>query len=374
MRMYRKVSGACRALLPLLIALLLAACAAPPVPVPIATARPAPSIPVNCIAKGEDLAAYFNLADGYCLLYPASFRVNPLYARITRFDGPPSEDDLRPLDLTAAPVFAALTILIEDAAGDRTLTQVVDDYVGQFGGGAPALRAAATLGGEPAQIVEGIPGRANSREAFALHGGAVYHLSAYPLDDIFQARPDVEAVWRAVTTSFTFLSPGFAEAFASCPAGSDDATPYLSFTHGFCLLYPARMSLSVITATNEMVLSGPPREPGAEAVAVNLVIRAGEAASGRAADQLADAYLSQFPAEQTASVTRVPITVGGQPGVILDGVPGPRQTRHTFVVHDDHVYEFTLSPYKDPALAGYQAEAEAAWQTVTTSLVFVSKP
>ncbi len=365
--MHRKISGARRTLLPLLIALLLAACAAPPVPASTVTARPAPSIPVNCIAKGEDLAAYFNLADGYCLLYPASFRVNPLYARITRFDGPP-------LDLTAAPVFAALTILIEDAAGDRTLTRVVDDYVGQFGGGAPASRAAATLGGEPAQIVEGIPGRANSREAFALHGGAVYHLSAYPLDDIFQARPDVEAVWRAVTTSFTFLPSGFAEAFANCPAGSDDATPYLSFTHGFCLLYPARMSLSVITATNEMVLSGPPREPGLEAVAVSLVIRAGEAANGRTADQLADAYLSQFPAEQTASVMRTPVTVGGRPGVILDGVPGPRQTRHTFVAHNDHVYELTLSPYNDPAFADYQAEAEAVWQMVTTSLVFVSKP
>jgi hypothetical protein len=60
--------------------------------------------------------------------------------------------------------------------------------------------------------------------------------------------------------------------------------------------------------------------------------------------------------------------------VILDGVRGPRQTRHTFVVHDDRVYEFTLSPYDDPALAGYQAEAEAAWQTVTTSLVFVGEP
>jgi hypothetical protein len=123
-----------------------------------------------------------------------------------------------------------------------------------------------------------------------------------------------------------------------------------------------------------MVLSGPPREPGMEAVAVNLVIRAGEAANGRTADQLADAYLSQFPAEQIASVMRTPITAGGRPGVILDSVPGPRQTRHTFVVHNDRVYEFTLSPYNDPALVDYQAEAEAAWQTVTTSLVFVSKP
>ena len=251
----------------------------------------------------------------------------------------------------------------------------MNDYVGQFGAGAPASRRTITIGGESAEVVEDIPGRAGAREAFVIHNNAVYHVSAYPLNDpMLEARRDVEAVWQAVTASFTFLPPEFAEAFADCSAGSDDAAPYLSFAHGFCLVYPAQMSLSVITATNEIVLSEPPRESGPEAVAVNLVIRAGEAANGRTADQLADAYLSQFPAEQTARVTRAPITVGGQPGVIVDGVPGLRQTRRAFVVHADHVYEFALSPYDDPAFADDQAEAEAAWQRVTTSLVFVSKP
>ncbi len=368
MRKHRKISGARRALFPLLITLLLAACAAPPVPALTATAPPVPPAPAACAVTSEDLAPYFNLADGYCLLYPPSFRVNNLYTRIARFSGPP-------LDLTAAPLFAALTILIEDAAGGRTLSQVVDDYVRQFGVEAPASRTTITIGGESAEVVEDIPGRAGSREAFVLHNNAVYHVSAYPLNDpMLEARRDVEAVWQAVTTSLTFLPPGFAEAFSICPAGSDDAAPYLSFAHGFCLVYPAQMSLSVITATNEFVLSGSPRGLGPETIAVNLVIRAGEAANGRTADQLADAYLLQFPAEQTASVTRAPVTVGGQPGVILDGVPGPRQARQAFVVYGDRVYEFALSPYNDPAFADDQAEAEAAWQRVTTSLVFVNGP
>ncbi len=352
----------------LLFTLLLTACAAPPVPALTATAPPLPPVPAACAATSEDLAPYFNLADGYCLLYPPDFRVNNLYARITRFSGPP-------LDLTAAPLFAALTILIEDAAGGRTLSQVVDDYIRQFGVEAPASRTTITLGGESAEVVEDIPGRAGSREAFVIHNNAVYHVSAYPLHDPMRgARRAVEAVWQVVTASFTFLPPEFAKAFSICPAGSDDAAPYLSFAHDFCLVYPARMSLSLITATNELVLSEPPRASGPEAVAVNLVVRAGEAANGRTADQLADAYLSQFPAAQTASVTRAPITIGGQPGVIVDGVPGPRQTRRAFVVHADRVYEFALSPYDDLAFAEDQAGAEAAWQTVTTSLVFVNRP
>jgi hypothetical protein len=348
----------------LLIAFLLAACARPPPPpVPATpTVLALPPVPAACAATSEDLAAYFSLSDGYCLLYPAHFRANNLYARITKFSGPPS-------DLTAA-----LTILIEDSAGGRTLSHVVDEYLAQFGAGAPGSRAAATLGGEAAVVVEGIPGRSGSREAFVIHGDVVYHLSAYPLDDLSQARPDVEAVWQAVTASFTFLPPGFAEALSICPTGSDAAAPYLSFAHGVCLAYPAPMSLSVIPATHEIILSGPPREPGSEAVAVNLILRAGDAANGRAADQLADAYLSQFTAGPTTSVTRAPTAIGGQPGVILDGVPGLTQTRRAFVVHDDRAYEFTLSPFGDPAHADYQPEAEAAWQMVTSSLVFVTTP
>ena len=134
------------------------------------------------------------------------------------------------------------------------------------------------------------------------------------------------------------------------------------------------MSLSVIDAAQQIEFSSPPRGLGPEAAAVSLFIYSGEAANGRTVDQVADDYLAQFPADQIVSVTRAPITIGGQPGVMLDGAPGLTQTRQAFVVHDDRVYQFTLSPFNDPALADYQAEAEAVWQMVTTSLVFVGKP
>lgn len=348
--------------------MLLAGCAAPPPPLPTPTPRPAVEFPPACRSTSEELAPYFNLTDGYCLLYPAHFRVTNLYSRITNFYGPP-------LDQSLEPVFGALTILIEDAAGGRTLAQVVDDYLQQFGEAVSASRAPTTLGGEPAEIVEGIPGRSGSRQVFLIHAEAVYHLSVYPVDDAFpQARPDVEAAWQALTASFTFLPPGFAEAFSNCPTGTEAAAPYLSFDQGFCLLYPSRMSISVIDAAQQIQLSGPARHPGPEAAVVSLFIYSGGAANGRTADQVADDYLTQFPADQIASVGRTPITVGGQPGVMIDDTPGLTHARQGFVVHNDRVYQFTLSPHHDPTLADYQAEAEAAWQTVTSSLVFVSKP
>jgi hypothetical protein len=343
-----------------LLMVLLAGCAAPPTPTP--TPRPVIPIPQSCAAASGTHTAHFNLADDYCLLYPAHFRVSNLYSRITSFSGPP-------LDSSIEPVEGTLTILIEDAAGERTLTQVVDEYLI----GLTATRTTITLGGELAEVIEGIPGRSGSRQAFLIHNGAVYHFSAYPVDPAFpQALPDVEAAWQSLLDSFTFLPAGFAESFSDCPAGSDGAAAYLNFDLEICLLYPSLMSLSA--NLNQLTLSGPARDDGPEAVRVNLLIRAAQPANGRKVKQVAADILTQYPADQRAKVTPAPVTIGGQPGVVLDGLPGQMQNRQTLLVHNDRVYEFILLPYNDPAFTDYQTEAEAAWQTIINTLVFVNRP
>jgi hypothetical protein len=344
------------------LALLLAACAAP-TPTPL----PPPPLPAACAAPGPVFIAYFNLADGYCLLHPAHFRVRNLNSRILSLSGPP-------LDYNPDPVGASLSILIEDAAGGRTLAQVVDEYLLQLGRGAPAVRASAVLAGEAAEIVEGAPGRTGAREAFVIHNDAVYHLSAYPLDDAFpQSRADVETVWQAVSLSFTFLPPEFSQALAACPPGTDGAAPYLSFDLGLCFRYPSLMSVQVNTASGELTLTGPARDWEAESIAVNLAIRV-SAANDQSPQSAADDFLAQLTPEQRPGVTRSPVTLGGAPGIQLDGAPGPARTRAAFVVLDDRLYTFSLSPHDDPALTAFAAEAEAVWQTVAGSFVFVGRP
>jgi len=344
--------------------------AATATPSAIATTLPSVEIPASCAAQSEDRTPYFNLADGYCLLYPAYFRVSDVRPGLAGFYGPP-------LDQTSEPVFGALFILVEGPVAGRTLAQVADDYVSMNRSGeeTAVTRSTATLGGEPAEIVEGPGERTGSRQVFVLHNDTVYHLGMYPVDARFpQAAPDVAAVWQAVSTSFTFLPEGFVAALSSCPDGNDQAAAYLNLIDGYCLLYPSGLGISVQVASHGVVFSGLPSEPGPVPVLIDLVIRAGKSADGRSAAQVATGYLAQYPADLAAQVVRTSITVGGQPGEMIDGVPGRTQTRQAFVVYHDRVYEITLSPYNDPAFQTRQAEAEAAWQMITASFVFVTHP
>jgi len=130
----------------------------------------------------------------------------------------------------------------------------------------------------------------------------------------------------------------------------------------------------VQVASHGVVFSGLLNEVGPEPAMIDLVVHAGESAHGRSAAQVATDYLTQFPTDVAAQVVRTPITVGGQPGERIDRVPGYTQTRQAFVVYNDRVYEFTLSPYNDPASQTYQAKAEAAWRMITASFVFVTYP
>lgn len=101
---------------------------------------------------------------------------------------------------------AIVSIVIEGSAGKRTLDQVVDEEeVNQYPA-LPITRAATTLGGEGAEVVEGLPGRTMSRQILAIREGLVVRVLVQPVDEAFpQAGPDVERVWQSVLDSFTYL-------------------------------------------------------------------------------------------------------------------------------------------------------------------------
>jgi hypothetical protein len=71
---------------------------------------------------------------------------------------------------------------------------------------------------------------------------------------------------------------------------------------------------------------------------------------------------------------RSPAALGGEPTVMLDGLPGQTANRQVFVVHGDRLYAFLLMPYGDPAFDGYQAEAESVGQAVSASFSFLPTP
>jgi hypothetical protein len=85
---------------------------------------------------------------------------------------------------------------------------VIDDYLQPFvtASGPEITRKSFRLDREAAQVLEVVPGGKGSRDIFAIYEGRVYHLMFMPsVRDFPQAAPDVEELFRTVTSSFTFL-------------------------------------------------------------------------------------------------------------------------------------------------------------------------
>ncbi len=340
---------------------------APMTPTPTA-ASPAAAIPANCSpASGQ--AAYFDIANGYCLQYPGGFTVRDQRPGPLGIFGPA-------LDPSVEPVQASLTINVDPANG-KTLKEIVDPIVVEASA-VPVTRTATTLGGEPAEMLAGMPGRTMNQQVIVIHEDRAYRLILYPVDPGFpQAQPDIEKLWAAVSKSFTFLPAEFGAAYSSCPKGTETAAPYLDPYSGFCLLYPPSVSVAVtgaVTPTLVTSLSGPAHEPGAEPIRATLVISTGQATAGRSLDQVVADYLATFPVGTASAITRTQATIGGQPAIVLDGVPARLPAREAFVIDQGRVYEFTLQPFRDPALQGFQQEVDQLWEEVTTSFTFVSRP
>jgi hypothetical protein len=324
-----------------------------------------PQIPASCSSQDDGLAAYFNLGNGYCLLYPERFRVGDVTPWMANFYGPP-------LDKSVEPVQAGFSIQVRQSADGQTLEQVVTEYIqSKVGNTLPVSRSLTTVGGEAAEIIEGLPGRTGNRQALLIHQDLVYHLVLYPVDDSFpQAGPDVEAVWQAATESLTFLPSAFMDAYAACASGSDERAAYLNPGAGYCLLYPHGMALEAAAGyAPQITLSGSLPGPG-PAKPVHLAIDAPWPAEGRGlADIVDNALIDVSSADVTGTLT----TIGGALAEVLDGLPGRVQSRHAVVVYEGQVYTLRQTPYGDPTLADYQSEAEALWQTVSRSLTFVPR-
>jgi hypothetical protein len=158
------------------------------------------TLPATCVPTSPDRSPYVDPGGRYCLQFPSHFRIGDVTLDRANFYGPP-------LDPSVEPLFAALAIQVEGPAAGRSLTQVVDAFVAANSLGQPVTRRVLSLGGQPAEVVEGVPGRALSWQAFVLHQDTVFHLSLFPMDPAFpQTEPDAQAIWSAVEATFTFLS------------------------------------------------------------------------------------------------------------------------------------------------------------------------
>ncbi len=167
----------------------------PPLPTMVEMER----VPDRCRVEGWQL--HVSVKDGYCFAYPAFFRPGEFSAGQPGVFGPP-------LDESPESLQAKLAIEVKPVPEGSGLTDVVDALIMEFAAlPLPAItRVPFELGGEPAQLLEVVPGREGSRDVLAIHDDTLYRLLFMPSTrDFPEAQPDVEALFEAVTASFAFL-------------------------------------------------------------------------------------------------------------------------------------------------------------------------
>ena len=160
------------------------------------------TVPAGCIVRDES-QAYVNVEDGYCLRYPAGFRLGELLPGIANFYGPAREPGVEPLA-------AGLVIRVAEVDGDQTLEGAAEHFVREqqrVGWLSPDYtQTETTLGGEPALLLEGPGEWTRLYLLLVVHEGKRYTLSLWPDPGQYpQVAEDVETLRQAVRDSFAFL-------------------------------------------------------------------------------------------------------------------------------------------------------------------------
>jgi len=172
------------------------------------TATEAPAPAQTCADAPPADRLVFRLDDaingGYCFFYPADFaNENNLGHGVISIHGPQygsgPEPDLAWLNIYADdPAGLTLDAYVQKRAAD-TLGGVPPDF--------PLTQTAITLGGLPAVLVDGMPGRLASRTIFVMDGSAVFVLIFSPNEStaLPEVTADMQRLYDAVTTSWVFL-------------------------------------------------------------------------------------------------------------------------------------------------------------------------
>lgn len=154
-------------------------------------------IPARCHQEGMN--SYVDFTDGFCFAYPSDFIHDPGGLSLVT-DRPKKpfkpEEALVRLDIFSAP-----------ALSDDPLEKLVSEFRQQFEGPNSPVTMRQTqiiLDGEPAVVLEPVPGHVNSRIVFILHKGFFYQLTFYPIDEP-SVESDLNRLYEAVTSTFTFI-------------------------------------------------------------------------------------------------------------------------------------------------------------------------
>jgi len=186
---------------------------------------PQPTDEPGCPDPTQGMKLFTQESMGYCLLYPQGYL--EIYTD-------PAQVCLVPEGPTMGCHNANAFINVEPAAG-RTADQIADEAIADAEAVIPGIgirRTGATVSGESAVVLEGLPGVASSRNVVVVHDGRLYELIFVPWDETGEDFARIESLYETIIHSFSFLP---ATAWTPSPAQS---TPIPSTSTPIALACP----------------------------------------------------------------------------------------------------------------------------------------
>ena len=328
-----------------------------------------------CPQAAEGTTLYVSTDNGFCFLYPAELKLQPDLLRpaeAVQLIGPPA-------DPGAMETVALIVTVANNGPADGldgtgyAAAWLQRNTPAPMLAQAPGVEAAqtpATIGGQPAMVVDNLPGMMmNQRGAFVVAGGVKYQISMLPLpQDVPQLANAATQAWDTITGSIVFFSPQNARttvrAADVCPAATADTKLLLDEVGGYCLLYPTDFAIDPNVPGT--IAGGPELGPSGDFPNVRASLAVGTYALG----QMTPEQALQPPVENSDPNSAAPATIAGHPAVTYDFIAGPWRQRNAAVVVNDRVYTFVAQPWDPELFPQALPDVERLWNTASSSIAF----
>jgi hypothetical protein len=324
--------------------------------VPMATAPEAGAdLLADCPSPEAGMQRLINFEHGYCLTYPAEYKV----------EKPNESETLLVIGGLLNASDPRVHIHVEPAAGrtaEAAAAQIVADNA-DF----DIAQSEAQIAGQPAVVLDKLPGQDINRRVYLVAQDRLYSFYFAPADPAVEAFAGTESLYMEILNSFTLL-PELGElsvdrAVLDCLDVTRDTIALVDEDRGFCLFYPDDYQFAE-PGENEVVLyAGSLMDVSRPKVFIRV-----EDAAGRTAAQVADAIVAEFD----AGVERIfGVTIGYEVAERLDNVPGQDLSRQVIAAHGDRVYTLAFVP-ADETQGDVYREMEALYDLVLRSFRFVN--
>lgn len=285
----------------------------------------------ECPQATDDSQLLYNPNHGYCLLYPAQYKV----------EKPNPEETVLVIGglLNAADPRASINVTPIDG---RSAVEVAESLAAEFAAIGDVALEEIGLDGEPAVLLDGLPGQDTNRRLIAVHDDQLYNLLFSPLGE--PTGDGTESLSQQVVDSFTFIERAPGE-FDECLPANDETWLLRHEEHGYCLLLPADYQSERPNPAETVVYV----ESLLNAKRPRLFIEMSEA-EGKTVVQAAEELIATLPPGFERSFG---VTIGYEIAEQFDNVPGQDISRVVLVVHDGRMYKLTFVPASQDAGEAY---------------------